>query len=145
MPYLGAEKSAGKGYLESYNKLRHRIVPIVSAPQPSSGNPQVLTPTTSKIKPSSLVYWTRFLLAIVAGFANTFLHIGQTTLGDLALIAGIAVALGFYALSILIVRHVFHLGEIELKGKRRDITLGGGTFIVVWVMVSVVLNTLWGH
>jgi hypothetical protein len=120
-------------------------VAIVSAPQPGSGNPQVLTPTTSRIKPSSLVYWTRFLLAIVAGFANTFLHIGQTTLGDLALIAGIAVAFGFYALSILIVRHVFHLGEIELKGKRRDITLGGGTFIVVWVMVSVVLNTLWGR
>ena len=85
------------------------------------------------------------MLAIVAGFANNYLHIGQTTLGDLALIAGIAVALGFYALSILIVRHVFHLGETELKGKRRDITLGGGTFIVVWVMVSVVLNTLWGH
>jgi len=120
-------------------------VAIVSAPQPGSVTPQALTPTTSRIKPSSLVYWTRFLLAIVAGFANTFLHIGQTTLGDLALIAGIAVALGFYAISILIVRHVFHLGEIELKGTRRDITLGGGTFIVVWVMVSVVLNTLWGH
>ena len=84
-------------------------------------------------------------MAIVAGFANNYLHIDQTTLGDLALIAGIAVALGFYVLSILIVRHGFHFGQTELKGKRRDVTLGGGTFIVVWAMVSVVLNTVWGH
>ena len=84
-------------------------------------------------------------MAIVAGFANNYLHIDQTNLGDLALIGGIAVALGFYVLSILIVRHGFHFGETELKGKRRDVTLGGGTFIVVWAMVSVVLNTVWGH
>jgi len=32
-----------------------------------------------------------------------------------------------------------------LKGKRRDVTLGGGTYIMVWVLVSVVLNTMWSH
>ena len=89
------------------------------------------------------MYWTRFLLAIVAGFANSYLHISQTTLGDLALMVGIVLAVGFYGLSVLIVRKVFHLGETELKGKRRDVTLGGGTFIMVWVLVSVVLNTVW--
>ena len=81
-------------------------------------------------------------MAIVAGFANNYLNISQTALGDLALIAGIALALAFYGLSLLIVRHVFQLGETELKGKHRDVTLGGGTFIMVWVLVSVVLNTL---
>jgi len=84
-------------------------------------------------------------MAILAGFANSYLHISQTTLGDLAIIAGIGLALVFYLTSILIVRKGFHLGEAELKGKRRDVTLGGGTFIMVWVLVSVVLNTVWGR
>ena len=86
-------------------------------------------------------------MAIAAGFTNSYLHVSQTNpaLGDFALVVGIALALGFYLLSILIVRHAFHMGETELKGKRRDVTLGGGTFIMVWVVVSVVLNTLWGH
>ena len=88
----------------------------------------------------------RFALAIAAGFTNNFLHIGQAnpSIGDpnLALIVGIALGLAFYLLSILIVRRVFHYGEKELKGKNRDVTLGGGTFIIIWVMVSVLLNTL---
>ena len=85
------------------------------------------------------------MMAIVAGFANNYLRIGQTTLGDLALFAGIGLGLGFYLLSILIVRKGFRFGEVELKGKHRDVSLGGGTFIVVWIMVSVVLNTMWYH
>ena len=84
-------------------------------------------------------------MAILAGIANNYLHISAAALGDLALIVGIGLALGFYGLSIVIIRHGFHLGETELKGKRRDVTLGGGTFIMVWVLVSVVLNTVWSH
>lgn len=94
------------------------------------------------------MYWFRFLLAIGAGFANDYLHIGRIALalGDptFALLAGIGLGLGFYLLSVLVVRHVFRFGEAELKGKHRDVTLGGGTYIVVWVMVSVLLNTLGG-
>jgi len=101
-----------------------------------------------RIRPPSLVYWLRFSVAIVAGFVNNYLHIGQSNpaIGDpnLALIAGIVLGLGFYALSILIVRYVLRYGDTELKGRHRDVTLGGGTFIVVWVMVSVLLNTLRG-
>ena len=141
---MGATEFAGNGYLERRNKPATRIVPSVNATQPVPGK-QNSAPGTSRIKPTSLVYWTRFLLAIVAGFANSYLHISETTLGDLALIAGIALAVCFYGLSVLIVRRGFHLGEAQLKGKRRDITLGGGTFIMVWVLVSVVLNTVWGH
>ena len=116
--------------------------------QKDSGKPSAVVAGQHRMKPTSVVYWLRFLVAIVAGFANNYLHIGQSNpaIGDptLALLVGIGLGLGFYVLSILIVRQVFRFGEAELKGKHRDVTLGGGTFIVVWVMVSVLLNTLGG-
>ena len=37
----------------------------------------------------------------------------------------------FYLLSVPIVRYILRYGEVELKGKNKYITLGGGTFIVV--------------
>jgi hypothetical protein len=83
-------------------------------------------------------------MAVITGFANHFLGITETSFGDLALYVGIGLGLVFYLLSILIVRNVLHYGESELKGKNKYITLGGGTFIVLWVMVSVLLNTLLG-
>jgi hypothetical protein len=101
------------------------------------------TQTKRGIKPGSLVYWLRFFLAICAGFATRFLGVNVATFGDFALIVGIGVGVIFYVISVLIVRHVLHYGEVELKGKNRYITLGGGTFIVVWVMVSVLLNSVW--
>jgi uncharacterized membrane protein len=95
-----------------------------------------------RIKPNSVVYWMRVLIAIAAGFANHLLGITQASFGDAALYTGIGLGVLFYLLSVLIVRYVLHYGEVELKGKNRDITLGGGTFIVLWIMVSVLLNTL---
>jgi uncharacterized membrane protein YhdT len=86
----------------------------------------------------------RFLLAIAAGFANDYLHISsrQPMWGNLAEFAGIGLGVFFYVLSILIVRFVFRYGEAELKGKHKDITIGGGTFIVLWIMVLVLVNSL---
>jgi len=98
----------------------------------------------SGIKPASKVYWLRFLLAIIAGISNTALHISTTVplWGDLAPFVGIMVGASIYGVSLLIVRYVFKYGELELKGKHKDITLGGGTFIVVWVMTMVLVNSL---
>lgn len=96
-----------------------------------------------RMKAASVVYWLRFFLAIGAGFANNLLRISEATLGELALYAGIGLGIVFYAVSVLIVRFVLRYGEAELKGKNKYITLGGGTFIVVWVMVAVLLNTVW--
>lgn len=100
--------------------------------------------SASNIKPTSLVYWLRFLFAIIAGVSSSALRISvtQPLWGGTAQYVGIAIGACFYAVSILIVRYVFKFGEAELKGKRRDITLGGGTFIVVWVMVLVLVNSL---
>jgi hypothetical protein len=88
----------------------------------------------------------RVLLAVIAGIVNQVLHIGQAMLGDpmLAFLAAVGLGIGFYLLSVVIVKYVFHYGEAELKGKHRYITLGGGTFIVVWIMVAVLINTLAG-
>lgn len=103
-----------------------------------------VNPKGLKVKPTTAVYWLRFLMAIVAGYANDYLHINSTqqSWGDLAQAAGIGVGVCFYVLSILIVRFVFRYGEAELKGKNKYITLGGGTFIVLWIMVLVLANSL---
>jgi len=83
-------------------------------------------------------------MAVITGFANQYLGINEGSFGDLALPVAIALGVLFYLLTVIIVRNVLHYGEAELKGKNRYITLGGGTFIVLWVMVSVLLRTLLG-
>jgi hypothetical protein len=94
------------------------------------------------MKPTSVVYWMRFGLAIIAGLTTDILHVNVATFGDLASMVGIAVGVAFYVFSILVVQHVFGYGEAELRGKNRHITLGGGTFIFVWVMVTVLSYTI---
>jgi hypothetical protein len=106
------------------------------------------TPTTAQaqpkpfLKPSSVVYWLRFVLAILAGLSNQVLHIDVASFGDAATFFGIGLGVAFYLLSVLIVRHMLHYGQAELRGKNRDITLGGGTFIFVWIMVTVLFYTI---
>ena len=101
-------------------------------------------PTKVKIKPTSVVYWLRFFLAVGAGVANNYLNISTATFGDFALFVGIGLGVIFYALSVMIVRYGLKYDETQLRGKNKYVTIGGGTFIVVWVMVSVALHTLTG-
>jgi len=98
----------------------------------------------SGIKPTSVVYWLRFLFAVGSGVTNNYLHISTATLGDFALVVGIGLGVVFYALSIIVVRYGLKYDDVQLRGKNKYVTIGGGTFIVVWVMVSVALNTLAG-
>jgi hypothetical protein len=84
----------------------------------------------------------RLVLAIAAGATNQLLHIDAANLGDLATIAGIGLGIVFYLFSIALVKYVFHYGEAQLRGKNRYITLGGGTFIVIWIMVTVLFYTI---
>lgn len=103
---------------------------------------QVQTQNQPRVKPTTLVYWLRVVMAVLAGLTNEILHIDQVGLGDLAQFAGIALGVVFFLLSVFIVRRVLHYGETELKGKNKDITLGGGSFIVMWVVVTVLLYTV---
>jgi len=84
----------------------------------------------------------RFGLAVLAGVSNEALHINAANFGDLAPIIGVGLGIVFYVVSVLLVRHVLHYGEAELKGPNRYITLGGGTFIFVWIMVTVLTYTV---
>ncbi len=102
------------------------------------------TTVQRKMKPSSIVYWSRLALAILAGFTNHFLRIQQATYGELAIFVAVGVGILFFLVSVALVKYVYHYGEAELKGKNRYITLGAGTFIIVWIMTSVLFFTLWG-
>jgi hypothetical protein len=84
----------------------------------------------------------RLVLAIFAGVTNQLLNINATTFGDFASLLAIGLGVAFYLVSIIIVQHVLHYGEAELRGKNRYITLGGGTFIFVWIMVTVLFYTI---
>ena len=84
----------------------------------------------------------RVALAIIAGAANQLLHIDVANFGYLASVVGIALGVSFYLVSIILVRYVFRYGEAELRGKNRYITLGGGSFVVLWIMVTVLFHTL---
>ena len=131
----GKVLSSDLGYWPPKLRLAEREVQL-------SGNQAQVQGSQRRFKPSSIVYWMRVGLGLVAGFANHLLRIDWANWGELAFYMGIGVGVVFYLASILIVRNVLNYGEVELKGKNRYITLGGGTFIVLWIMVSVLLNTL---
>ena len=84
----------------------------------------------------------RLVFAILAGLTNELLHVNVVNFGDFAALLGIGVGVAFYLLSIVLVQHVLHYGEDALRGKNRYITLGGGTFIFVWIMTSVLFYTI---
>lgn len=84
----------------------------------------------------------RVVLAIIAGATNQLLHITAANFGDLATVLGISLGVMFYLISIFLVKYVLHYGDAELRGKNRYITLGGGTFIVIWIMVTVLFFTI---
>jgi len=99
-----------------------------------SANPSQELPTRRTVRPSSVVYWSRFGLAIVAALICFVLRLK----GEL----GIAVAFVIYVFSYFLFRYGFKFGEVQLKGKYRSISLGSGTFIFVWAAVWIILFTL---
>ncbi len=85
-----------------------------------------------------MVYWTRFALAVVAGLVVNFLRLKSNP------VPIIVVAVAFYLVSVVLVTRVYRYGELELKSKHGAFTLGGGTFVMVWLFVTVLIYTLIG-
>ncbi len=95
------------------------------------------------LKPSSVVYWSRFFIAIATGAGSVFGLRGIVS-GDIATAAYIAIAVVVYGLTAMFYRSVLRYGEAQLKGKSRYIILGIGTFIFGWLAAVTLTYTLLG-
>jgi uncharacterized protein (DUF486 family) len=95
------------------------------------------------LKPSSVVYWSRFFIAIATGVGSV-IWLGQAVTGALASVVYPAVAMLVYALTVEFYRYGLRYGEAQLKTKNRVITLGIGTYIVTWLASSIAAYTLLG-
>jgi len=87
-----------------------------------------------KLKPSTIVYWSRFGLAVLAALICFLLQLKENR--------GIAAAAALYILSYMVVRYALNYGEEELKGKYKAATLGLGTYIFVWAAFWIIFYTL---
>ena len=90
------------------------------------------------MKPSSVVYWSRFFIALATGVGSVYAFKG-TLNGDVSTFAYSTVAIAVYAMTAVFYRYILRYGEVELKGKNRYITLGIGTFVFAW-MAAVILT-----
>lgn len=95
------------------------------------------------MKPSSVVYWSRFFIAIATGIGSVFV-LREVVNGELATVAYPAVAILVYALTVAFYRYGLRYGQAELKSKNRAITLGIGTFIFAWLASLALTYTLLG-
>ncbi len=94
-----------------------------------------------RLTPSSIVYWSRLGFAVIAAAVYNALGLGLqgVALGTLG-----AVGLGvlFYIVSVYFYRYVLGYGEAELKGPRKIITTGIGTYIIWLLFTIILLNTI---
>ena len=95
------------------------------------------------MKPSSVVYWSRFFIAIATGIGSVF-ALREVVSGELATVGYTAVAILVYALTVALYRYGLGYGEAELKTKNRAITLGIGTYIFAYLASLIVTFTLLG-
>ena len=93
------------------------------------------------MKPSSVVYWSRFFIAIATG-TGSVLALKDVLTGELATVVYTAVAILVYALTVAFYRYGLRYGEAELKTKNRAITLGIGTYVFAWLASVTVIYTL---
>lgn len=93
------------------------------------------------MKPSSVVYWSRFFIALATGVGSVF-ALREVVTGELAMVVYPAVAILVYALTVAVYRYGLRYGQAELKTKNRAITLGIGTFIFAWLASLALTYTL---
>jgi hypothetical protein len=93
------------------------------------------------LPPSSVVYWARLGFAVLAGVFYNVLGLGlQGVL--LGTLAAIGVGVLFYAVSVFLVKNILGYGEAELKGPRKHVSLGWGSYVIWLIFTIVLLNTI---
>ena len=113
-------------------------------PAPKSVQQTKTTQPVSKLKGTqparypvtSVVYWSRFGLGILAGILCYLLRLRDTT--------GIIFAVFLYLVSVIVIKNLRY-GEEELSVGRKRLTLGIGTYIFTWAFIWILLYTLWTY
>jgi hypothetical protein len=94
-----------------------------------------------RLGPSSIVYWSRLGFAVLAGLTYNLLGLGLQGVA-IGTLAAIGLGVLFYIVSVYVVKYLLGYGEAELKGPRKVVTTGMGTYII-WLLFSIILlNTL---
>ncbi len=91
---------------------------------------------TSKMKPLTIIYWTRFLLGAAAALASALL--GDFVSG-FNLLNGISIALLIYIVSYYAYKAVF-LAQVENPSK--IFTTGVGAYFLSWLVTWTLFYTL---
>jgi len=97
----------------------------------SSGRPKV---KAQRHTPSTIVYWLRFGVAILAALLCYGLQLKGSS--------GVTLAAFLYLLTIMSVKSLLHYGEKELQTGHKAVTLGLGTYILTWAALWILIYTL---
>lgn len=95
------------------------------------------------MKPSSVVYWSRFFIAIATGIGSVA-ALRPVVGEELATLVYVTIGVVVYGLTATVYRNLLGYGEAQLKGKNRYITLGIGTFIFAWLAALILTYTVLG-
>jgi hypothetical protein len=100
--------------------------------RPKQQKPKLLE--SIKLKPSSLVYWTRIGLAVL----TAILCLGLQLLG----IRGIILGVLMYVASYYLIRYGMGVEPKAVGGGNKLYTIGIGTYFIVWLFMWALLYTL---
>ncbi len=79
-------------------------------------------------------------LAVLAGVVYNALRLGQDVASGTAFAIGLGIL--FYAGSVFLVRSVLGYDSAVLKGPRKHVTLGMGSYIIWLIFTITLLNTI---
>jgi len=91
-----------------------------------------------RMKPLTIIYWTRFTLGIAAGIISALL---SGLIGDFNLLNGITIALLIYLVTYYVYKPAF-LAKVEKASKIFTTGVGGYflSWLVMWTLFYTLLN-----
>ncbi len=94
-----------------------------------------------RIAPTSIVYWSRLGFAVLAGVVYNILGLGLQGVVP-GTLSAIALGVAFYAVSVYVVKYLMGYGEDQLKGPRKHISVGMGSYVIWLLFTIILLNTI---
>ncbi len=89
------------------------------------------------LKPTSVIYYSRLTAGILMGIVSTALS-GYDPSGYLQL----SLAITAYLFTYYVLRFGFKIDPAKLRSKNQILTLGIGTFFLVWILVWILSYTV---